>query len=150
MLGVCGGVCEAGGVWVENTLNASGQGAKTNCPQWPPTGCLCAVVLPDMCMQHHICLPRLGISTLCPACLGPLSCFLLLLLSLLVLLLVLLLLHNNNRARELKHLIDREQLFLTDIGKSACEAAARANMSHEWRLAFGGQLLQASTLGELV
>lgn len=47
----------------------------------------------------------------------------------------------------LKRMLDREQLFLTDVGKSACEAAARANMSHEWRLAFGGQLLTHSTLG---
>jgi hypothetical protein len=45
-------------------------------------------------------------------------------------------------------MLDREQLFLTDVGKSACEAAARANMSHEWRLAFGGQLLQTNSLGE--
>lgn len=45
------------------------------------------------------------------------------------------------RARVLKRMLDREQLFLTDVGKSACEAAARANMSHEWRLAFGGSLL---------
>lgn len=48
----------------------------------------------------------------------------------------------------MKRMLDREQLFLTDVGKSACEAAARANMSHEWRLAFGGQLLQANSLGE--
>lgn len=53
-----------------------------------------------------------------------------------------------SRARVLKSLLDREQLFLTDIGKSTCEAAARANMAHEWRLAFGGQLLQANTLGK--
>lgn len=52
------------------------------------------------------------------------------------------------RARVLKALLDREQLFLSDVGKSACEAAARANMSHEWRLAFGGQLLQANALEE--
>jgi hypothetical protein len=45
-------------------------------------------------------------------------------------------------------MLDREQLYLTDVGKSACEAAARANMSHEWRLAFGGQLLQANGLGK--
>jgi hypothetical protein len=44
-------------------------------------------------------------------------------------------------------MLDREQLFLTDVGKSACEAAARANMSHEWRLAFGGSLL-TNALGE--
>jgi predicted metal-dependent HD superfamily phosphohydrolase len=54
----------------------------------------------------------------------------------------------TGRARVLKALLDREQLFLTDVGKSACEAAARANMSHEWRLAFGGQLLQTNSLGE--
>jgi hypothetical protein len=57
--------------------------------------------------------------------------------------------HTPVRARTLKALLDREQLFLTDVGKSACEAAARANMSHEWRLAFGGQLLQANGLGAL-
>lgn len=51
------------------------------------------------------------------------------------------------RARVLKRMLDREQLYLTDIGKSACEAAARANMSHEWRLAFAGQLMQANGLG---
>jgi hypothetical protein len=45
-------------------------------------------------------------------------------------------------------MLDREQLYLTDVGKSACEAAARANMSHEWRLAFAGQLLQANGLGK--
>lgn len=44
-------------------------------------------------------------------------------------------------------MLDREQLYLTDVGKSACEAAARANMSHEWRLAFGGSLL-TNALGE--
>jgi len=52
------------------------------------------------------------------------------------------------RAKVLKSLLDREQLFLTDIGKSAFEAAARGNMTHEWRLVFGGQLLQQNTLGE--
>lgn len=47
----------------------------------------------------------------------------------------------------MKRMLDREQLYLTDVGKSACEAAARANMSHEWRLAFGGSLL-TNALGE--
>lgn len=54
------------------------------------------------------------------------------------------------RARVLKSLLDREQLFLTDIGKSTCEAAARANMAHEWRLCYAGQLLQPTTIGGLL
>jgi hypothetical protein len=54
------------------------------------------------------------------------------------------------RAKVLKALLDREQLFMTDIGKSAFEAEARANMTHEWRLVFGGQALQKNTLGELM
>eukprot|EP00775_Hariotina_reticulata_P003133 gene3133-3411_t len=45
--------------------------------------------------------------------------------------------YTRGRARVLKALLDREQLFLTDIGKSAFEAEARANMTHEWRLVFG-------------
>ncbi|KAF8060311.1 hypothetical protein HT031_004847 [Scenedesmus sp. PABB004] len=52
------------------------------------------------------------------------------------------------RAKLLKGLLDREQLFLTDIGKATCEAAARANMAHEWRLVYGGQLLQANALAD--
>lgn len=56
--------------------------------------------------------------------------------------------YTQQRARFLKGLLDREQLFLTDIGKSACEAAARANMSHEWRLAYGGQLLLINAFDE--
>jgi hypothetical protein len=55
--------------------------------------------------------------------------------------------HVTNRAHVLKSLLDREQLFLTDVGKSTCEAAARANMGHEWRLVFGGSQLTASTIG---
>ncbi|KAF6260265.1 hypothetical protein COO60DRAFT_1700389 [Scenedesmus sp. NREL 46B-D3] len=55
---------------------------------------------------------------------------------------------TQGRARVLKGLLDREQLFLTDVGKSTCEAAARANMGHEWRLVFGGSQLSASTIDE--
>eukprot|EP00879_Flechtneria_rotunda_P008270 GHRR01008663.1.p1 GENE.GHRR01008663.1~~GHRR01008663.1.p1 ORF type:complete len:260 (+),score=83.92 GHRR01008663.1:205-984(+) len=53
--------------------------------------------------------------------------------------------YTKSRARVLKGLLDREQLFLSDVGKSTCEAAARANMAHEWRLVSAGQLLQANT-----
>uniref|UniRef100_A0A383VZB4 HD domain-containing protein n=1 Tax=Tetradesmus obliquus TaxID=3088 RepID=A0A383VZB4_TETOB len=56
--------------------------------------------------------------------------------------------YTQGRARVLKGLLDREQLFLTDIGKATCEAAARANMGHEWRLVFGGSQLSASTIEE--
>lgn len=48
----------------------------------------------------------------------------------------------------LRALIDREQLFFTDVGKSLFEAQARANLSHEWRLVYGGQLLKRDSIPE--
>lgn len=52
------------------------------------------------------------------------------------------------RAKFLRSLLEREQLYATDVGKSL-EQQARANLSHELQLASVGLLLDTSTEDEL-
>ncbi|GBF88817.1 hypothetical protein Rsub_01718 [Raphidocelis subcapitata] len=55
----------------------------------------------------------------------------------------------EGRCRFLRSLLDREQLFATDVGKGLCEAQARANLSHELQLLSCGLPVVAQLEGEL-